>query len=129
GWVAGLAGVPATARVPEVALKSTVEPNASCGLRKPRARAVRSVSTISSALSELGSLPAITVTPGALLRGGSETSAPVGRGSVETERGVPSTPNVPLIATCPQAARTCSRLPSVTSVPELNPTGLAPPDG
>src|ERR1700720_3577861 len=78
GLVTGLTGGPETTSVPEVELKSTVEPNAAAAFLNPRAITVRSVSSTSTAESELGSLPAMRIMSGEELRGGSETSAPAG---------------------------------------------------
>src|SRR6266436_2842032 len=71
--------------------------------------------TTSTAESDLGSRPAMSVMSGEESRGGSETSAPVGRttGGGETD----STVNVPVIATWPHAARTCGCRLTVASVP------------
>src|SRR4029077_2598925 len=107
GLVTGLTGGPETTSEPDVELKSTVEPNAAAGVLKPSAIAVRSVSSISAEESALGSLPAMRVRSGEELRGGSETSAPVGFTACAGEPEASSTANVPVIATCPQAARTC----------------------
>src|SRR5712691_4066114 len=78
GLVTGLTGGPETTSEPDVELKSTVEPRAAAAFLKPRAIAVRSVSTISTAESDLGSRPARSVISGEESRGGSETSAPEG---------------------------------------------------
>src|SRR5260370_23904745 len=78
GLVTRLTGGPETTSVPEVELNSTVEPSAAAGFLKPRAIAVRSVNSTSTAESELGNLPAMSVMSGDELRGGSETSAPAG---------------------------------------------------
>src|SRR5713226_5756031 len=95
GLVTGLTVGPETTSVPEVELKSTVEPMALAGFLKPRAIAVRSVSNISTAESELGSRPAMSVTPGEALRGGSDTSAPAG--FTAGGGNAPSTAYVPFI--------------------------------
>src|SRR2546428_6842799 len=125
-FLTALAGGPETTMLPEVALKSMVDDSAAAGVLKPRALTVRSVRRTSSAESELGSRPAMTVIPGDELRGGSDTSAPVGWSTASVE--APLTANVPLIATWPHAARTCWSLPRVATVPVLNP-GLTSPDG
>src|SRR5260370_26751630 len=78
GLVTGLTGGPETTSEPDVELKSTVEPSAAAAFLKPRAIAVRSVSTTSTAESDLGSRPARSIISGEESRGGSETSAPEG---------------------------------------------------
>src|ERR1700730_1615474 len=125
--VTAFAAGPETTRVPEVALKSIVDPMAVVAFLKPRASAVRSVSSISDAESEPGSRPAVTVIPGKELRGGSDTSAPAGFTTDPAD--APSTLNVPLIATWPHAALTCCRWPRGDIVPALKPTGFTSPDG
>src|SRR5216683_678816 len=106
GLVTGLTGGPETTSEPDVELK-------------PRAIAVRSVSTTSTAESDLGSRPARSVIPGEESFGGSETSAP--EGSVAGLAEASSMVNVPVIATWPHAARTCGCRLIVASVPALNP--------
>src|SRR5712691_12795908 len=97
---------------------------AQAGFMKPRAVAVRSVSTTSVAESEVGMRPAIVFMTGDVLLGGSETRAP-GGGAAEAV-DAPSTRNVPVIATSPHAARTCCILLRVVSVPELKPAATSP---
>src|SRR5260370_26110776 len=93
GLVTGLTGGPETTSEPDVELKSTVEPSAAAAFLKPRAIAVRSVSTTSTAESDLGSRPARSVISGEESRGGSQTSAP--EGSVAGLGGPAARPHVP----------------------------------
>src|SRR5216683_2664922 len=125
GLVTGLTGGPETTSVPDVELKSTVEPRAAATFLKPRAIAVRSVSATSTAESDLGNRPAMSVISGDASRGGSETSAPAGPTTGEGEAA--STLKVPVMATWPHAARTCGCRLRVASVPALKP--LASPTG
>src|SRR5260370_30017972 len=105
GLVTGLTGGPETTSEPDVELKSTVEPSAAAAFLKPRAVTVRSVSTTSTAESDFGSRPAMSVMSGEESRGGSETSAP--EDGAAGLVGAPSTLNAPRIATRPPASRTC----------------------
>src|SRR5260370_26228750 len=99
GLVTGLTGGPGTPSEPDVELKSTVEPSAAAAFLKPRAVAVRSVSTTSTAESDFGSRPAISVMSGEESRGGSETIAPAGReagvGDAPPARDPPGPPALP----------------------------------
>ena len=96
--------------------------NAVAGLPNPSATASVSVRSTSGAESDEGSRPALNCNVLlAWLRGGNETSAPAG-GTVPAT-GPPV--NVPLTATCPQAAVTCCCPTKVASVPASNDVALA----
>src|SRR6266581_7030317 len=85
-----LTGVPASCSEPAEASKLMVWPIAAAALGKPRAIAVRLVSTISFAVSDPGSRPAYAVIPGAIWScGGRETRAPTVDGGGAAVVGVP----------------------------------------